>query len=384
MGGPARYLTMLAFAAAAQHAAAATDRFIPADPDFVVASLSRSTPDPELRERVVAWRADPAGDAATVLAAAYLERARTAREPNFVGRAEAVLAPLIEHGPASQRRLYAETLQFRHDFARAEALLDAVIAANPRDTAARAQRASVRLVRGNFTGARTDCAYLVTSRDSSAAVGLACFAESLAGTGDLSRGRALLATAADSVSDARVRAYLLTVRAELAERAADPDAAIVDYRAALALDPLSDPIRAALADLLLARGQREGARRVLDVERPGLALLLRQALAAEGATRAPLATRVRDWLELERSRGDAAHRREAAMLALDSGHIDAALDAARANFESQRELPDVRVLARAVVAARDPGARQTLQAWLDNTGFDDAVTEGILAASAGG
>jgi predicted Zn-dependent protease len=375
---------MLAFAAAAQFAAAATDRFIPADPDFVVASLSRSAPDPELRERVVAWRADPAGDAATALAATYLERARTTREPNYIGRAEAVLAPLIERGPASQRRLYAETLQFRHDFARAEALLDAVIAADPRDTAARAQRASVRLVRGNFAGARTDCAHLVTSRDSSATVGIACFAESLAGTGDLSRGRALLGTVADSVMDARMRAYLLTVRAELAERASDVDAAITDYRAALALDPLSDPVRAALADLLLARGQRDSARRVLDVERPGLALLLRQALAAEGATRMSLETRVRDWLELERSRGDAAHHREAAMLALASGRAAEALTAARANFESQRELPDVRVLARATVAARDADARRILRSWLDSTGFDDAVTERILATSAGG
>jgi DNA-binding SARP family transcriptional activator len=171
---------------------------------------------------------------------------------------------------------------------------------------------------------------------------------------------------------------LLTVRAELAERASDADAAIEDYRAALALDPFSDAIRAALADALLVRGERADARRVVDVDRPGLALLLRQALAAHQGDRAALHARVRDWLALERSRGDAAHHREAALLALSSGLDAEALTAARANFETQRELPDVRVLASAAVATRDEGALRALRAWLDATGFEDAATERIL------
>jgi thioredoxin-like negative regulator of GroEL len=383
MGGPARHLTLLAFAAAAQLAAAATDRFVPADPGFVVENLGRA-PDPGLHALVVAWRAEPAGDAATTLATALLERARTSREPNYVGRAESVLAPLMEHGTAAQRRLYAETLQFRHDFTRAESLLDAVLSEDPRDSAARTQRASIRLVRGDFAGARADCARLVAAADSSAAIGVACLAEALAGTGELARGRDLLATFPVEGADARARAYLLTVRAELAERAADSAAALADYRAALALDPQSDPIRAALADALLASGQREAARRVLDIERPGLALLLRQALAANGSERARLDARVRDWLGLERTRGDATHHREAALLALAAGRNAEALAAARANFEVQRELPDVRVLAGAAIAARDADAQRALRAWLDSTGFEDAVSERILAGSAGG
>ncbi len=161
----------------------------------------------------------------------------------------------------------------------------------------------------------------------------------------MERARKLLDTFPIDSADARTRAYLLTVRAELAERAANTAAAIADYRAALALAPQADPIRAALADVLLARGERAAALRVLDVERPSLALLLRQALAANGAERATLDARVRDWLDLERSRGDATHHREAAMLALAAGRGAEALAAARANFETQRELPDVRVLA---------------------------------------
>jgi predicted Zn-dependent protease len=382
MRGPARFLTVLAFAAAAQLAAAATDRFVPADPGFVVANVSRTIPDPELRNLVVAWRAGPTGEAAAALAVAFLERARTTREPGYVGRAEAVLAPLIDQGGAVSR-LYAETLQFRHDFARAEALLDAVLMNDPRDRAARAQRASVRLVRGDFAGARSDCAQLVLM-DQYAAIGIACLAEALAGAGNMSRGRSLLATFPISGTDARMRAYLLTVRAELAERASDLDAATADYRAALELDPQSDAIRAALADALLARGERAAARGVLDVERPSLALLVRQALAADGPERARLEARSWSWLALERSRGDAAHHREAALLALAAGDSATALAAARANFQTQREMPDVRILARAAMASRDEDARRVLRAWLDSTGFEDAKTERILAGSAGG
>jgi thioredoxin-like negative regulator of GroEL len=384
---PARLLTMLAFAAAA-HAAAASDRFVPADPAFVVANVGRAAPDAALRARVVAWQQDPADEAASVaLAEIYFERAHSTREPMFIGRAEAVLASPVAAGLASaaQRRLYAEALQFRHDFSAAETLLDGVLANAPRDTAARSQRASVRLVRGDFAGARSDCARLVASGDVSAAIGIACLAEALAGSGDLPRGRALLATWPTRADmNAAAHAYLLNVRAELAERAGSNDAAIADYREALTLAPESDAIRAALADALLARGDRAAAFSCAEIERPSLAILVRQSLAADAVERSRLRPRAENLLALEHSRGDAAHNREAAMLALDAGQIDRALAAARTNFETQRELPDVRILARAAVRARDAGARQALREWLDSTGFDDVVTESILAGAGRG
>jgi len=376
---------VLAFAAAAS-AAAAAERFVPGDPGFVVANVSRAAPDAELRARILAWQQHPADVAASVaLAQAYFERAHARREPMFVGRAEALLAPVARNGSAAQRRLYAEALQYRHDFSAAESLLDGVLAATPRDAAARVQRASIRLVRGNFTGARADCALLVASGDSSAAIGIACLAEALAGTGGLERGRALLSNyPMPAAIEPAVHAYLLTVRGELAERAGALDAAIADYGAALALDPGSDAIRAALVDALLARGEPESARDVSNIERPSVAILVRQVLAAGEAARSDLRPRAEGLLALERARGDAAHNREAAMLALDAGQVDAALAAARANFSNQRELPDVRVLARAAVRAHDAEAVRQLRDWLKTTGFTDATTEGVLAGAARG
>ena len=381
MGGPARFMFVLAWAAAALPAAAASDRFVPADPRFVVANVRQATPDAELRTLIDRWRAAPVDSASVALARAFLDRAHSLREPMYFGRAESVLTTAARRPDASieTRRLWAETLQYRHEFAPAEQLLDDILRRAPQDAAARIQRASVRLVRGDFAGARTDCAQLMAS-GASRAIALACLAESLAGSGRLDQARALMAAyALPDAEPAEARAYFLTVRAELAERARAPDAAIDDYGAALTLMPRDDSIRASLADALVARGDTAGADAVLRIERPSLALLVRRVACTRGAERARVRAQASGWLELEAARGDALHYREAAMLALGEGDAAGALAAAEKNFVMQKELPDVRVLARAAVAAGDAAARARLSEWLRATGFDDAVTAEILA-----
>jgi thioredoxin-like negative regulator of GroEL len=388
IGGPARLLAVLAFAAAV-HSAAAGDRFVPQDPAFVVANIRQVMPDESLRKLVAGWRSDQVAEApATALAESLLQHARELREPSYVGRAEAVLAPVVSGGNAgpTSRRLYAETLQYRHDFHAAESILDDLLREAPRDFAARTLRASIRLVRGDFSGARGDCAQLVARGDADSAVGIACLAEAYAGSGQFEQAQALLRAFALNADPSRaaIDAYVLTIRAELRERAHDLVGAIADYHAALALLPRDDAIRAALADALAAGGSVLEARAVLDVERPSLALLVRRAAVTEGSQRDELRTRAADWLALEAARGDAIHNREAAMLALSAGDARRALAAAQANFAVQKELPDVRVLARAAVAAGDAAAQQRLRDWLHTTGFADAVSENILSGVARG
>jgi hypothetical protein len=375
-----RCLAILAFAAAAP-AAAAGDRFVPADPSFVVANVSRTLPDETLRPLVTAWQQQRDDAAAIALANALLDRAHARREPMYIGRAEAVLAvrARLAGSNATVRRLYAQTLQYRHDFRTAARLLDTVLGSNPRDAAARSLRASVRLVQGDFAGARTDCAQLIGAGDAHARIGLACLAEALAGVGELERARALLTTLPTAGTEAD--AYLLAVRAELAERSGDLGSATADYQAALSLSPDDDSVRAALADALAAGGRRDEAYALLDVERPSLALRVRRALLASGTQRAQLTRSASEWLALEASRGDARHDREAALLALGAGRHARALEYATANFAVQRELPDVRVLARAAVAAGDANAQRELRSWLDSTGFRDVVTARILAGT---
>lgn len=379
MRGPACLLTLLAVAAATP-VAAASDRFVPGDPTFVVANVRQARPDDGLRAPLLAWRANPKGDAESVaLALAYLERARNLREVAYFGRAEAVLAPRASQpgASASLRRLYAEVLQHRHDFATAEALLDTLLREVPHDLDARLLRASVRLVRGDFSGARADCAQLAAAGGNSATAGFACLAEALAGGGNLARAMSLLGVE-HAAADASSQAYLLATRAELRERSRDAKGAISDYRDALKLAPRDDSIRAALADALTASGQVDEAREVLAIDKPSLGLLVRSVALAAGPRRAELSQRAAEWLALEAARGDAIHYREAALLALTHSDSAQALAAATRNFEVQKELADVRVLARAARAARDEAALQSLRQWLHETGYRDSVTESIL------
>jgi len=384
MKGLARSLVVLALLTGAAAAnAAAAPRFVPADPEFVVARVQQAVPDAALRELIAQWRTTQ-GDAQSVaLGAAFLERAHALREPMYAGRAEAVLADAVSRPRASAaaRRLYAETLQYRHDFPAARARLDALLQAEPHDAAARLQRASVNLVQGHFSAAREDCAR-ITAQAALRTVAMACLAESLAGSGALPRARALLAAyPLQESDDARARGYFLAVRAELHERGGELDRAIADYAAALALAPTDDSIRAALADALMARGDPHEACELLNVERAGLALVVRRVGCAGDRERDRLRAQAEGWLEQEAARGDAPHLREAAILALGTGDLAAALLAARANFAMQRQLADVRALARAVVASRNDPARRELEEWLRATGYRDAVAEAILGVA---
>jgi len=382
MGAPAGLLALLAVAAATR-VAAASDRFVPPDPGFVVASIRQTQPDEELRPLLDAWRADRSAATTAALANAFIARARARREPTYFGRAEAVLAPLAARpdATATLRRLYAEVLQYRHDFSGAERLLDAVLGEHAHDVDARLMRASVRLVRGDFGGARADCAQLAASGGEIAVPGFACFAEALAGGGELERALALLSLPAHPRSLAPADgAYLLATRAELRERGHNFAGAIADYREALSLAPADDSIRAALADTLAASGMNDEARETLAVDKAGIALLVRRAALTQGSQRAELASRAESSLALEAARGDALHFREAAMLALVNGEPEQALAAAQANFEIQKELPDVRVLARAARAAGNADALSVLRRWLLDTGYRDAVTESIVGA----
>jgi predicted Zn-dependent protease len=390
MGVPARLgetlWTLLAVAAAIAPGAvaAASDRFVPADPKFVVADLRQAQPDDELRPLLAAWRAAPAAELpAVALATAYLERARNLQEPRYFGRAEAVLAPVATQPAAgtASRRLYAEVLQFRHDFAGATALLDRLLRDNPRDTDARMRRAALRLTRGDFAGARADCAQLAASPGDMTAAGFACLAQSLAGTGDLDRANALLQALPGMPVEPAAQAYLLATRAELAERSGRESQAIADYCRALQLRPGDTAVRAALADLLVQQGEAGDAAAVLAVDRPNIALLVRSVALARGMQREALLKRAHDWMRIETERGDAGHHREAALLALAAGDSFAALAAASRNFEEQRELADVRLLARAAAQAADSQALRRLDDWLRATGFRDPVTENILTRS---
>jgi tetratricopeptide (TPR) repeat protein len=343
-------------------------------------------------------RSDP--QLAARLAAALLEQARLSAQPQFYGRAESVLSPWIARPtvPAPLLILEANILQQRHEFAAAIELLDRAIAQDPRSGQARLMRANVRIVTGDFEGARPDCAWLLGSGEQW--TGSVCIAQVLGSTGELPRARALLErlTADAEGPTAEVLAWSLSVRADLALRAGTLQEAEQLLSRAVALAPAGDYTRLALADVLIAGNQLAQADHVLGTARPSVGVLLRRAIvqsrASEGRphdARSELDARpeldalaeLKERLAVSAQRGERTHLREETWLALEfpnagAGTPQAALALARDNFNTQRETEDIRLFARAVIAARDPAALTSLRTWLQRSHYQDVVVDQLL------
>jgi hypothetical protein len=224
-------------------------------------------------------------------------------------------------------------------------LLDAILRQSPLDAAARTQRASVRLVRGDFAGARADCAQLMAS-GASRAVALACLAESLGARAASSRRGALLA--AYPLADpepAVARPTSDGARPSCADAPARSRRAIADYRAALALAP-ARRFHSRLAGGRAGRARRDcrGATRCCEIERRAWRWWSRARLHAAAGAR-----RLQPWRELAGTRGRARRRapqsrsRHAGARGRDAAR---ALAAAEKNFRLAEGTADVRVLAR--------------------------------------
>jgi hypothetical protein len=209
------------------------------------------------------------------------------------------------------------------------------------------------------------------------AAGTVCLAQVLGATGKLAQAEALLTTllAREQLLPAAVRGWALWLRADFADRGGDPVAAEQFLRAALTAMPENEGVRSALSDLLLARGDARGALSLVNIPAPSVGLLARRARAQEflgdrdlAATRA----RIEELLSLAARRDERPHLREEALLALDvSRDDDRALALAKANFDTQRETIDVRLLVRAARARGDTAALKQVMQWLRSTGFED-------------
>ncbi|HEU0204795.1 MAG TPA: hypothetical protein VFR86_30655 [Burkholderiaceae bacterium] len=93
---------------------------------------------------------------------------------------------------------------------------------------------------------------------------------------------------------------------------------------------------------------------------------------------AELATRLQDRFAAAAARGELLHVREAALFALERGDATQALALARENWQTQREVADLWLLARAARAADDRAALTDLRAWVARTGLDDRRIDDLL------
>ena len=322
------------------------------------------------------------------LAAAYIERARSLREPAYLRARRSACSRRSARRPGASGRAAppvrggaAIPPRFRR---RGEPCSMRCCAKSlmMRTRACCAPRCA--WCAANFAGARADCAQLPAAGRRHAAAGLpaspkrwpvaAISSGALACSIPCPRGMpAPMRRTRLSAGDAR--------RIARAQPAITP-APSSTTATALKLAPRDDSIRAALADALAVRGDAATRRDLLADRQAQSRLAGAKRRAGAKARGVPSLSRAR-LATGSRSRRLAATRstyREAAMLALANARSRATRWRRRArNFEQQRELPDVRVLARAALrgarrARRCPALRQ----WLRETGYRDSVTESIL------
>lgn len=381
----------LALLAPAVHAAPR----IPSRGDEVIEHLPRRA-DPaqqELRRLRAQLAANPNDLAlATGIARRYIVTARAETDPRYLGYAQAALAPWWNSPapPHEVRLLRATVLQSTHHFPEALQDLDAVLAADPRNSQAWLTRATVQTVRGDYAGATSSCAHL--SSLATELVTIACIANVAGMNGRAAKGEILLDATLRRAGDLDpgMRAWVLTLLAEMASRRGDETLAEARFSRALALTPRDSYLLGVYCDLLLdQRRPREVLLLVQDQTRID-GLLLRYALALQQIPGEQQALRRADdelkaRFAAAMQRGDSVHQREQARYELHlRGDSKTALALAQKNWAVQKESADMRVLLEAALKAGDKKAAAPALDWISKNAVEDVALARLARQIGGG
>ena len=371
---------ILFIASACALASAGAAPYIPASGSQVLERLPGGL-DPARRELQglrAALAAKP-GDLtlATTLAQRYIEQSRRDGDPRYLGYAQAALAPWwTQPQPPSPVLVLRATLrQSTHQFGAALTDLDAVLKRDSGNSQAWLTRATVQLITGDFAGARTSCMRLYSRAPE--LVVQACLASvgSVSGQAGASYERLRQTYLARSDSPPALRAWVSTLLGEMAARLGRFDAAESHYREALALDAADSYLLGAYADFLLDRGRAPQVIALLKDKTQADALLLRYAIAlkntnAAGAAQASAELAAR--FDAAMRRRDSVHQREQARFELAlRGDTAAAVRLAKLNWAVQKEPADLRILAQAAAASKDPEAATIVRDWLRTSKIED-------------
>lgn len=324
-----------------------------------------------------------------------LERVRDLRmqhrhtgDPRYLGFADTLLQPWRgrDDAPAAVLLAQADLLQAAHRFAQADDRLHALLARDPHADQAWLMKAMLAVTRGDYPAARNNCARLLTTAPS--LVSATCIALVAGLTGDGEPAYRVLSNALlrDESTQPDMRAWALSVRADIAARLGWSAKAEDDYQAALALLPDELSLRARFALFHFEEGRFEDAQKMLNdgAESPVFDLTRARICAAQARPRcvASLAVALSQNFAALAARAETGHAREEALYALDIAHSpQRALKLARTNWQVQREPEDLRLLWRAAQAnhaAKDPvvvamaaQSRAEVTAWLASTGLQD-------------
>jgi len=315
-------------------------------------------------------------DVALPLAQLYIKQARSTGDLRYLGYAEAVLGNWI--GPTTTSAealvLHATVLQSRHDFSRALTVLQRALALKPDDAQAWLTVATVLRVLGRYDEAGGACEEV--SRRADAAVAELC-RQGLRGlTGQLASAYAEVQRISSREMPDAERAWRDSELGEMAVRLGDDAAAEHWFRNGLHFSPGDFYIRAAYADLLLTVHRPHEVLALLHGQESLEPLLLRIAIAQKELHDPGLQesrARLSAAFAAESQRGDGVHRREESRFLLEiQNDPRAALKAATANWQVQREVEDVLVFLRAANASGTPEAAAAAREFVRKHATEDA------------
>ena len=352
---------------------AIAEPYIPSNASAVLGSVPAGARHAEVSSRLMARDRI---DVALPLAQLYIKQARSSGDLRYLGYAEALLENWIGPSTTSAEALvlHATVLQSRHDFSQALTVLHRALALKPDDAQAWLTVATVLRVLGRYDEAAGACGEV--SRRADTAVAELCRQSLRALTGQLASAYAQVQRISSREMPDAERAWRDSELGEMAVRLRDDAAAEHWFRNGLRCSPDDFYIRAAYADLLL-RGHR--AREVLALLRgqESLEPLLLRIAIAQKELRDPGLQQSRARLSAafaaESQRGDGVHRREESRFLLEiQNDPRAALKAAAANWQVQREVEDVLVFMRAANAAGTPEAAASVREFVREHATEDA------------
>ena len=363
--------------------------YTPKDGSAVIEQLPRRADSTQLALRGLRQQLDAKPQdlaLASGLAQRYIALARSETDPRYLGYAQAALAPWWPQvaPPVPVRLLRATILQSTHHFGPALQDLDAVIAQEPANGQAWLTRATVLTVQGDYAKATASCARL--SALTTQLVTVTCLANIASVTGRAAASERLLDLTLQRSAGAapELESWAATLLAEMATRRGEWALAEARYTKALAQQPRDSYLLGAYADFLLDRQRPQEVAKLLKEQQRIDALLLRYALALQAlpgqqpaflAAKAELAARFNAAMQ----RGDTVHQREQARFALFlQQDIPAALQLAQKNWAIQKEVPDMRILLEASLAARNYTAAQPVLAWIAANGVEDVALQRLV------
>ena len=363
--------------------------YLPGSDQQVLEKLPARATEPRMRGMAEMRRAlalTPRNAALAVrLVARYQAELAAEGDPRYVGYAQAALAPWWSDpkAPLEVRVARAVLLQFNHQFAPALADLQSVVKEAPEHAQAWAWIAAISMVQADYATARHACEEMEPF--TSDLIAEACIASVDATTGNAAAAVDAISTSLRDAPEAapEERLWALTRLAEIHERLGQGKAAEAAFRDALATGIADGYLQAAYADFLLdQRRPGEVIALLKDKSRSDL-LLLRLALAGKQTKDANLAA----WsaaltarFDAARLRGDTVHQKEEARFALHVlGDAARALPLAVANFVSQREPADARLLLEAALATKRRSAAEPALVWLRSSRIESRLLRALAA-----